>query len=202
MDNIISFVAASILLTLAPGPDIIFVTTQSASNGKWAGIYTALGLCTGLIIHTSLVTFGVSAIIKESQTAFMILKYAGALYLFYLAFLSYKERNTINISDNIAVSQKYKLYKQGIIMNLLNPKVILFFLAFLPQFVRKDGGDIRVQMAILGTLFIAQAIIIFSGVSIFADYFRNQIKTNVFFTKYIGIIKAFIFILIGLRLTF
>lgn len=203
MDNIISFLAASVILTIAPGPDILYVTTQSASNGKWAGIYTALGLCTGLIVHTTLVTFGVSALIKESETAFLVLKYAGAAYLFYLAYCAFKEKSNFELDGNVLAKQSVKLYKQGIIMNLLNPKVILFFLAFLPQFINRSSQQpYKLQIAILGLIFIVQALIVFSSVSVFADYFREQIKNNIFFNKYIGVIKGIIFIMIGLRLSF
>ena len=202
MDNIVSFLAASVLLTLAPGPDIIYVITQSTSNGKWAGIYTALGLCTGLIVHTTLIALGVSVLIIESQTALQLLKYAGAAYLFYLAYLSFKEKEEIVISENTVSKEKIKLYKQGILMNLLNPKVILFFLAFLPQFVIKNDIDMRIQLAALGLIFILQALIVFSSVSFFAEYFRNQIKSNIFFTKYIGTIKGTIFLLIGIKMIF
>ena len=202
MDNIVSFLAASVLLTLAPGPDIIYVITQSTSNGKWAGIYTALGLCTGLIVHTTLIALGVSVLIIESQTAFQLLKYAGAAYLFYLAYLSFKEKEEIVISENTVSKEKIKLYKQGILMILLNPKVILFFLAFLPQFVIKNDIDMRIQLAALGLIFILQALIVFSSVSFFAEYFRNQIKSNIFFTKYIGTIKGTIFLLIGIKMIF
>lgn len=202
MDNIVSFLAASVLLTLAPGPDIIYVITQSTSNGKWAGIYTALGLCTGLIVHTTLIALGVSVLIIESQTAFQLLKYAGAAYLFYLAYLSFKEKEEIVISENTVSKEKIKLYKQGILMNLLNPKVILFFLAFLPQFVIKNDIDMRIQLAALGLIFIFQALMVFSSVSFFAEYFRNQIKSNIFFTKYIGTIKGTIFLLIGIKMIF
>lgn len=190
------------LLTLAPGPDIIFVLTQSSAKGKWAGIFTALGLCTGLIVHTSLIAFGISALISESPTLFSLLKFGGAAYLFYLAYLSFKENDKGFIDKAVKPMDNLKLYRQGIIMNLLNPKVILFFLALLPQFVTPSGANIRLQLFILGGLFILQAIIVFSAVSIFADYFRNQIKTNVFFTNYIGFIKGTIFILIGLRMAF
>lgn len=203
MDNIISFLAASVILTIAPGPDILYVTTQSASNGKWAGIYTALGLCTGLIVHTTLVTFGVSALIKESETAFLVLKYAGAAYLFYLAYCAFKEKSNFELDGNVLAKQSVKLYKQGIIMNLLNPKVILFFLAFLPQFINRSSQQpYKLQIAILGLIFIVQALIVFSSVSVFADYFREQIKSNIFFNKYIGVIKGIIFIMIGLKLSF
>ena len=201
MDNIVSFIAASVILTIAPGPDIIFVMTQSAAKGKWAGINTALGLCTGLIVHTALVAFGLSILISESPTLFNLLKFGGAAYLFYLAYLSFRERGGADSSpkDGPKLSS---LYKQGIIMNLLNPKVILFFLALLPQFVDTSAGNVQIQMVILGVIFILQAIIVFSAVSVFAGYFSNQLKSNVFFTDYIGFIKGMIFILIGLRMAF
>ncbi len=201
-NSIISFLAASVLLTLAPGPDIIFVLTQSTAKGKWAGIFTSLGLCTGLIVHTMLIAFGLSALVSKSEILFHVLKFSGAAYLFYLAWRSFKEKGAYDENSKALSYDNFRLYRQGIIMNLLNPKVILFFIALLPQFVNKSAGNMELQFITLGLLFIIQAIIVFSAVSVFADYFRKQIKSNVFFTDYIGFIKGMIFILIGLRMAF
>ncbi len=111
-----------------PGPDILYVLMQSISNGKKHGITTALGLVSGIIIHTTLVAFGVSAIIKQSENLFFALKILGALYLFYLAYVSYKMDEIINLNANISKTNFWKLYKKGFIMNVINPKVSIFFL--------------------------------------------------------------------------
>ena len=130
-ETLLPFLTASILLTLSPGPDIIYVLMQSICNGKKDGIITALGLVTGIIIHTSLVAFGISAIIKESETIFLIIKIAGAAYLLFLAYKIYKSDPEVSL-DQEKVSSKsfFSLYKTGFIMNVLNPKVTIFFLAF------------------------------------------------------------------------
>ena len=128
--SILSFLGIAIVLTLMPGPDNLFVLAQSISNGKNAGISTALGLCTGLIIHITAATIGITAIIYQSALAFHLVKYAGAAYLLFLAYKSFREKNSsFDLKNESSLNYK-SLYKKGIIMNLLNPKVSLFFLAF------------------------------------------------------------------------
>lgn len=134
-EQFIPFLTASILLTLSPGPDIIFVLVQSISNGKNAGIYTALGLVSGIIVHTTLVAFGISALINQSDTIFLIIKIFGALYLFFLAFKVYKGASEIAIlTGNTKGRQGFGLFKKGFLMNVLNPKVTIFFLHFFQAF--------------------------------------------------------------------
>jgi len=160
--HIIPFLTASILLTLSPGPDIIYVLVQSMTNGKKAGIMTALGLVSGILVHTSLVAFGVSAIIKESETLFWIIKIFGACYLFYLAFKVYGSDGGISLdASNNLPNKSRALLKQGFIMNVLNPKVTIFFLAFFPGFLWEPEGDTVMQFYILGFLFMLQALLIF-----------------------------------------
>ena len=130
--NILFYIATVILLALMPGPDIIFVITQGITKGKKEAIFTSLGLGSGCIVHAALASFGVSVIFQQSLIAFNVLKYFGAFYLFYLAVKTYKNarKTEIAAADNSAAHG----YQKGLLMNLLNPKVILFFLAFLPQF--------------------------------------------------------------------
>lgn len=173
-----SFIVASILLAFMPGPDIIYVIVQSITNSKKHGIATAIGLGTGVVIHTALVAFGVSVIIKQSDSLFFILKLFGALYLFYLAYAAFKAKPAYNLNSNKVADQKlFKLFKQGFIMNVLNPKVSLFFLAFLPQFLFDKELTITIQIIILGGLFMLVSILVFSLVAIlagsFAKYFRS-----------------------------
>ncbi|MBO1581472.1 LysE family translocator [Bacillus sp. XF8] len=198
--NLIAFVFAAILLTLMPGPDILFVLAQSMSQGKKAGIMTALGLCTGITVHTLAAALGISAILYHSTIAFQILKYAGAIYLLYLAWQAFKERNE-GIGEQAAVSLNYgALYRKGIFMNILNPKVSLFFLAFLPQFVTPSAGQVPLQMITLGILFMLQAIIVFSIISFLSGIIANKFLKNPKIAKGVNLSKIGIFAILGIRL--
>ncbi|NJY63572.1 LysE family translocator [Salinimicrobium sp. CDJ15-81-2] len=168
--ELIAFLAAAILLTISPGPDIIYVLVQGMTNGRKHGIVTTLGLVSGIIIHTSLVAFGVSAIIKQSETLFFLIKILGAGYLFYLAWQVYKSDPAINVGKPATQQKKEltSLYKKGFLMNVLNPKVAIFFLAFFPGFLWDPEGNTIYQFYILGFLFMLQAFLIFSAVAILA----------------------------------
>ncbi|MGG4042958.1 LysE family translocator [Bacillus smithii] len=197
---IISFLGVAILLTLMPGPDILFVMTQSISQDKKAGIATTLGLCSGLIVYITAATLGVSAIIYQSALAFAIVKYTGAAYLLYLAWQSFKEKETgFTFHQNNPL--KYtSLYKKGILMNLLNPKVSLFFLALLPQFVDKSIGHIPLQMFLLGIIFLVQAFSFFVAVSMFSEKLGRVLFHHSFLAKRMNIIKGSILGMIGIQI--
>ncbi|TKG93668.1 LysE family translocator [Puteibacter caeruleilacunae] len=166
---ILSFLGASILLTIMPGPDNIFVLTESITKGQKNGIAISTGLCSGVLIHTLAAATGISLIIKQSELIFSIIKYLGAAYLFYLSYQAYREQKpSLDFSESKS-EEKLKVFpliRKGFLMNVLNPKVSLFFIAFLPQFVSKDGFDITVQMIILGVIFMLQTLLIFSFVAI------------------------------------
>lgn len=201
LSTIISFLSASIILTLAPGPDIIYVASQSALNGAKYGIITALGLSTGLVVHTLLASFGISALITASNSAYLVLKITGALYLFYLGIITLvkikESRNSISKVQKIGYNN---LFIRGIMMNLLNPKVILFFLAFLPQFTGKSSEFMPKNLVFLGILFIIQAITIFTLVSIISDKLGEKFFSSQTFDKYGNYATAIIFILIGISI--
>jgi threonine/homoserine/homoserine lactone efflux protein len=199
---VLSFLGTAIFLTLMPGPDILFVIAQSISQNKKAGITTALGLCSGLVIHISAATLGISAVIYQSALAFAIVKYAGAAYLLFLAWQSFRERES-DFAIGKQHSLNYKsLYKKGILMNILNPKVSLFFLALLPQFVDKTMGHVSIQMLILGIIFMIQALIIFISVSVFSDKIRNLLLRKTFIAKRMNVIKGSLLGFIGLQIAF
>ena len=153
---LLTFFAASLLLGIAPGPDNIFVLTQSAVYGVRAGLVTTLGLVTGLCVHTTAVALGVAAIFQTSPLAFTILKCAGAAYLLYLAWMSFRAGALLahTPGGGAAFPGYAALYRRGIVMNVTNPKVTLFFLAFLPQFCNPALGGVVVQVLTLGTLFM------------------------------------------------
>ena len=197
-----SFVGASMLLTVMPGPDIIYVLVQSVTNGKKYGIVTSLGLVTGIIIHTALVAFGVSAIIKQSENVFFAIKLFGALYLFYLAYQTYKSKEELILEGITSKQSLVKLFKQGFIMNVLNPKVSIFFLAFFPGFLYSSTQSTVIQFFILGALFMLQALLIFSMVSVLSGNFSNYLKKHPKFNTKIKWFKIIVFIGIAIFIFF
>lgn len=198
--QLLYFIAASIALTLLPGPDIIFVITMSISQGKKAGMLTASGLCTGLLFHTAAAALGVSAILYSSALAFSILKYAGALYLLYLAYKALREGGSFASAGHVKETDLSLLYRRGIFMNLLNPKVSLFFLAFLPQFINAGAGSIPLQMLFLGGVFLVQALAVFFIVSFFAGYIGIKVLERPKIGKHVNRARALIYSFIAVEL--
>ena len=199
LETILAFISASALLTIMPGPDIIYVLMQSITNGKKYGIATAVGLVSGIIIHTSLIAFGISEILKHNKTLFFVIKLFGALYLFYLAFKVYQSSAKINLLVNVPKKPLFSLVKQGFFMNVLNPKVTIFFLAFFPAFIDETSPFNTVkQIYSLGVVFILQAFIIFSIVAVLADKMSLLLRNNKSFEKRIKYIQIIVFIGIGI----
>lgn len=197
------FLTASILLTLAPGPDILYLLTKSLSDGAKAGIILACGLVSGIIFHTTLVMVGVAAFIKSSAMAMLLLKAFGAAYLLFLAFGAFKAARA---DQKISLARADKnfsttaLYKRGVLMNVLNPKVLLFFLAFLPQFVDLSTDGASLTILFLGFVFAVQALIIFSGVAMFAGRVRRLILSKKNIGQLLNLVEAAVLTLIALTL--
>lgn len=198
--NFLGFVSAAVLLTLMPGPDILFVVTQAVSRGKKAAIVFAAGLCSGLVVHTVAVCAGVSVLLMSSPLAFTLLKFIGAAYLFYLGVKAFLARNESHLDVSVAVSGK--LYRKGVLMNVLNPKVILFFLAFFPQFIDPNIGNLMAQMILLGLIFIVQAFLIFSMVALLADRLVHGVMKNPQTAFWVNVAEAVIYCLIGISILF
>ena len=198
---LLSFLGAAILLTVMPGPDILFVIAQSISQNAKAGISTALGLCTGLLVHISAAIIGISAIIYSSATIFTIVKFAGSIYLLYLAVCAFRApTSAIRLGEKPAIAYS-KLYKKGIIMNILNPKVSIFFLALLPQFVQ-GKEHVPAQMLVLGLIFLVQAFIIFSVVSLLSSSIGHWLAKNSFIANYLNKIEGSLYAIIGASIAF
>ncbi|QXP70420.1 LysE family translocator [Polaribacter sp. R2A056_3_33] len=179
VETLISFAFATAILAISPGPDNIFVLTQSIVNGTKYGIATVLGLMSGCLVHTTLVAFGVSAIIKENESLFLIIKLLGASYLLFLAYKVYKSNAKIVLSNtNIQKESTFKLFKKGFIMNVLNPKVALFFLAFFPQFLFSKTMSSVVQFYTLGALFIVVSFLVFTIIAILAGSISSYLKEH------------------------
>lgn len=200
IETIAMFIAASMALSFAPGPDNIFVLTQSALYGRKAGLIVTLGLCTGLLFHTAAVSLGVAAIFQTSILAFTIVKFMGAAYLVYLAWKAFKAGNTDIKEAAESKIDLSKLYYRGVIMNITNPKVAIFFLAFLPQFTNAAKGSITIQMMMLGGLFIVVALFIFSMISLFAGFLGEWLKESKKAQVIINRIAGTIFIALAFRL--
>ena len=169
-DVILLFVSASVALALAPGPDNIFVLTQSALFGRASGFAVIFGLLTGVMVHTLLVAIGVAVIFQTSALAFTALKLAGAGYLIYLAWQAFRSGTTRIDGSGHATLSLRKLYFRGVIMNITNPKVAIFFLAFLPQFADPARGSVNLQILIFGALFAVSALLVFGCVAWAAAY--------------------------------
>lgn len=193
LSNLYMFIIASFLLCLAPGPDNIYVLTQGMTKSKKAAIVTTLGLCTGLIIHTSAAAFGISVIFKTSEIAFNIVKFAGAGYLLYIAYQAFKYRNKpLDLSVQNSSNELKKLYVKGFFMNVLNPKVSIFFLAFLPQFVSPDNGSVPMQMIMLGLIFMAMTIIVFISIGVAGNILSAKLVQKPSIVKYMNIMTSFV----------
>ena len=198
--NLTLFFIASLLLALAPGPDNLFVLVQSAQHGRNTGLTVTLGLCTGLLIHTSAVALGVAAIFKASALAFNLLKYLGAAYLLYLAWQAFHaEKQDIILSGNDATGFR-RLYRRGIIMNVTNPKVSIFFLAYLPQFTDPETGRLILQMFILGFVFIAATILVFGSISLVAGAIGDVLRKSARLQKILDWLAGTIFTGLAIKL--
>ena len=192
MDQILLFFISSLALTIMPGPDILFVINQSLENKK-SGLLVAFGLCSGLIIHTLVLALGLSAIIEQNDNVIIFFKYFGSAYLFYLAFQEFQKNRLI--SERL----KENFYLRGVFMNLINPKVLIFFLAYFPNFLFSDTISTSYQFIILGAIFILQALIIFSIVSLTSNRLISILNIDAR-NKKIVYFKSFIFVLIGISI--
>lgn len=197
--TLLAFLGASAALTIAPGPDNIFVMTQGIARGRRPAIVTALGMCSGVSVHTVAAAFGISAVFYSSAVAFTVVKSAGAAYLLYLAFKTLKERSAIRLSAAEELPAA-ALFRRGFIMNVLNPKVAMFFLAFLPQFISPAAGRVPLQMLLLGFVFMVQAVVIFCLIGYFAGSIGSFILARPRVARYFDWLTAGVFASLGVRL--
>lgn len=200
--SIIMFLTASTLLAFAPGPDNIFVLSQSIAYGRRAGYRITMGLCTGLLVHTGIVAFGIAAIFQTSLAAFNILKYAGVVYLLYLSYLTFRHSGErVEISGAVS-EKKINLYRRGIIMNVTNPKVSIFFMAFLPQFATPGNGSITLQIICLGFMFIIVTILVFGLISYLAGGIGRILAGSTRFEKWLNLFAGTVLASLAVKLAF
>ena len=200
-ETIIAFVTASVILSLVPGPDNLFVMSHSALKGWKIGFYTTLGLCTGLIGDTILVAIGISVIFQTSAIAFNGLKIIGACYLLYLAWLSVQNKE-LNLGGTDKNNTNRSYYFTGVIMNLTNPKVALFFLVFLPQFVNTSNDNVTIQIFLLGLLFILSALCVFTSIAYLAGLLEDILKKSKTVNRNLNLLAALIYFALAINLYF
>jgi threonine/homoserine/homoserine lactone efflux protein len=200
LQTALSFLGVSLLLGITPGPDNIFVLLQSASHGKRAGMLVVLGLCGGLVVHTTAIALGLAAVFAASQTAFVLLKFAGAAYLAYLAWQAFSAPDAHGSDAPPAALRPLQLFGRGVAMNLSNPKVVFFFLAFLPQFVDATRGSVAWQLAQLGGLFIVATLVSFGAISYFAASVGTRLRSSLRAQRWMNRVAATVFAGLALRL--
>lgn len=200
IELLIPFMLASIVLIASPGPDNLFVITQSAIHGSKTGILVTFGLVTGLIFHTSAVAFGVAALLQTSEWAFTGLKIVGALYLLYLAWQAFNAHKTDLKGEKLLARSPWQLYRRGIIMNITNPKVSIFFLAFLPQFVTTDDGSIAAQVFLLGAVFAVLGLSIFVVFALLAGKIGRWLNQSATAQLYINRSAGLVFVGLAINL--
>ena len=199
MPDIALFLAASALLAIAPGPDVIYVLTRGISQGPKAGLAAALGFASGCIFHTLLAALGIAALIRSSDWAFDAVRYAGAAYLVWIGIQALRHRSAFSIEGASDAKALAVIYKQSVIGNMLNPKVTLFFLAFLPQFVNTAAGHVEWQMALLGVLFMGVTIVVFGAVALFSGWIGAWVRRKPVIGERLNVFAGITFIALGIR---
>jgi threonine/homoserine/homoserine lactone efflux protein len=200
LQTALAFFGVSLLLGITPGPDNVFVLLQSATYGRRAGMLVVLGLCAGLVVHTTAIALGLAAVFAASETAFVLLKFAGAAYLAYLAWQAFNAPVSGNDSVQAPALRPRQLVLRGMLMNLSNPKVVFFFLAFLPQFVDPVRGAVALQLAQLGGLFIVATLLTFGTISFFAATAGQKLRSSARAQQWMNRAAATVFAGLALRL--
>ncbi|OZI15988.1 threonine transporter RhtB [Bordetella genomosp. 7] len=199
-DTLLAFFGIAVLLALAPGPDNLFVLMQSALWGRRAGLFVVLGLCTGLLGHTAAVAAGLAAMFAASPMAFTAMKLAGAAYLAYLAWQALRDPGTAAQSERPPALSRGALYRRGIIMNLTNPKVLLFFFAFLPQFVAPAHGPVGLQIVVLGAVFMLATLLVFGAIAFFSGAFGQLLQRSPTASRWLNRLAGMVFLGLAVRL--
>lgn len=195
-----AFTLASAALAFSPGPDNIFVLTQSVAHGKKYGLATTAGLVTGCLVHTALLAFGVSAMIAQNDRLFFYLKLFGAIYLFYLAFKVFSKSSSIEITDATSNNGPAQLFHQGFIMNVLNPKVTIFFLAFFPGFLFSQELSNVLQFFILGGIFMMVTFVVFGCIALLSGSISGFIRQHAVIGVVLKWLQILVFCGIGIYL--
>jgi RhtB (resistance to homoserine/threonine) family protein len=197
-----TFLIAGILLNLTPGNDTIFILTRSITQGRKAGIMSVLGIATGSLIHTTLAALGLSIIIAKSALAFSIVKYAGAAYLLYLGLKMFldKSRFDANISASVKKMNSLKIYRDAVLTNVLNPKVAMFFIAFLPQFIDPNYQNSILPFMLLGITFTITGTAWCLVLASFSSFLFAKLRSNQRFSSWLNKICGAVLVGLGIKI--
>lgn len=198
--NLLLFVTASLALILIPGPDMIYVITRGVSQGRPAGLVSAAGVCCGILVHTAFAAIGLSAILAQSALAFSVVKYLGAAYLIYLGVRAILDREGFVAPGRAERARPSVVFRQGVISNVLNPKVALFFLAFLPQFIDPAPGATGLQMLALGAAFTLMTLVVLGLVALSSGALGEWLRSRPSLTGALRWLTGSVLIALGLRL--
>ena len=203
LDTILSFFLTSLVLTIAPGPDVMYVLSQSISKGRNYGIAAAFGLATGLLFHTTLLAFGISSMITAIPWLFQAIKIFGALYLLWIAYQVFKSPASFHLKESSTnVDKPLKNVTQGLIMNISNPKVMLFFLALFPTFLNPNFGNLKIQVYTLGSIFMIQALIVFVLYAIIASSLTLVLRESKAFNLILKWLQIVVFVTLAIFMFF
>lgn len=209
IENYLGFILAAILLNLTPGTDSMYIITRSMAQGQTAGFYSVLGITSGILVHTLLASLGLSVLLANSPTAFMIVKYIGASYLCYLGFKMLTSKQQPLIADSLSEDEQlatakstnhWQIYKQGVLTNVFNPKVALFFLAFFPQFIDSSYAHGMLSFLILGLTFATTGFIWCSCLALLASLLSKNLRENPSIEVVLNKISGVVFIGLGIKL--
>jgi len=198
----IMFLTATLALNMSPGPDLIFVLTKTVSNGRKAGVVAAAGACTGALVHVAAAALGLSAIIVSSAYAFTLIKIIGVCYLIYLAWQAFTASGGIELTatNSTETVSYWKIFKQGVLIDVLNPKAAIFFMAFLPQFVREGYGPIPMQLLLLGLIVVIGAFFVELSYIFAAHRLTKKVKGSQGFTLWLNRTIGTVFVALGIKL--
>ena len=216
-ETLLAFFGVSLLLGITPGPDNLFVLVQSAQRGWRVGMAVVVGLCIGLVCHTAAVALGLAALFAASTTAFTVLKYVGAAYLTWLAWQALRPQRASAGSEGAAEPDAgasaaspghlrpsgpslWRMVGRGVVMNLTNPKIVIFFLAFLPQFADPSRGSVAVQILVLGVVFVVAALLVFGAIAFFSGAFGTLLLRSERAQRWINRAAGVVFLGLAVRL--
>jgi len=199
--DLLIFLGASILLDISPGPDTLYVLTRTVAQGRRAGILSSVGVCSGALVHVSAAAFGLSVVLATSAVAFSVVKYAGAAYLVYLGIRTLRARETLSVeTSRPTAAGGWKVFRDGIVIDVLNPKPALFFMAFLPQFVNPAAGHAILQFFALGLIVIAIALVWEILLVVFAHAVTRRLSGSRRLSRWLNRVLGGVFVGLGVRL--
>lgn len=197
--SLILFMTAGLALNLTPGPDMLYVAARSAGEGRAAGIASALGIGAGTLVHIALVALGLAALLSAVPVAYTVIRFAGAAYLVYLGVRALMSREGI-VARALTPASRRAIFRQGVITNVLNPKVALFFLAFLPQFIDPARGNPALQVIALGLLFDLSGTLVNLAVALGASGAAERLRRSSRAATVMRKVTGVVFIALGVRL--